>query len=244
MLKVFEDYPERFSCIPLPPSDVEHGQAVKDVVREKVLLNGVEFFGNDDMLLEALRRVVEVLTLSPEYRGDRAASEIVERILCKASRTTSGSDSFFMAQDLFGVDSEHLLKSRGEPVPPLDIQVLCHDRSIYSMVSCVNYYGLYSLEDIALASQSFKVRSPPPWLTLDTKVVEKTDHSTGRNVRYLCMVAAGEKPLEAAACASPEKSPSDSESSMVGLERLAGVVTVDESGSSKSTRSAESPEPH
>ncbi|CAN0398051.1 unnamed protein product, partial [Hapterophycus canaliculatus] len=50
-------------------------------------------------------------------RCDFPNSEIVERVLCKASRTTSGSDSYFTVRQLF-TNSDYLLKSRSERLPP------------------------------------------------------------------------------------------------------------------------------
>ncbi|CAM9813581.1 unnamed protein product [Discosporangium mesarthrocarpum] len=184
VLTVFQDFPEHFSCIPLNDSNVEPKQAINDLLRENVILNGVKFFGNGELFLESLRQVVETLSLSPDYKGSRTGSEIVERVLCKASRTTSGSDSYFTVDQLF-TNSDYLLKRRAECLPPINIEVFLVDNNIHSVVACANYYGLYSLDEIESASQSFKVHTPQAWLCLDTMVVEKTDYRTGRNVRYL-----------------------------------------------------------
>ncbi|CAM9874970.1 unnamed protein product, partial [Ectocarpus fasciculatus] len=111
-------------------------------------------------------------------------SEIVERVLCKASRTTSGSDSYFTVQQLF-TNSDYLLKKRSERPPAINVEVFLVDNSIHSVVACANYYGLFSLDEIEAESQTFAVHTPRAWLRLDTMVVEKTDYLTGRNVRYL-----------------------------------------------------------
>lgn len=38
----------------------------------KVILNGVKFFsGHGELFLESLRQVVEILSQSPDYKGDR-----------------------------------------------------------------------------------------------------------------------------------------------------------------------------
>ncbi|CAM9505675.1 unnamed protein product, partial [Ectocarpus sp. 6 AP-2014] len=111
-------------------------------------------------------------------------SEIVERVLCKASRTTSGSDSYFTVQQLF-TNSDYLLKKRSERPPAINVEVFLVDNSIHSVVACANYYGLFSLDEIEAESQTFEVHTPRAWLRLDTMVVEKTDYLTGRNVRYL-----------------------------------------------------------
>lgn len=54
-------------------------------------------------------------------RSERC-SEIVERVLCKASRTTSGSDSYFTVEQLF-TNSDYLLKKRSERLPPINVEV-------------------------------------------------------------------------------------------------------------------------
>ncbi|CAM9765555.1 unnamed protein product [Chrysoparadoxa australica] len=186
VLQLFEDYPEHFSCIPLPDSDVDPSQAISDIVRENVILNGVPFFGNGELLLQSLERVVEILA-----QGIGAEpSVIVERILCKASRTTSGSDSYFTIEQLFGNSgNDYLLKPRGDALPPMEIEVFVVDKVLHSTISCVNYYGLYSMQEIDKASQSFRLSQPSSWMSLDTTVVEKTDYMTGRNVRYLRVIA-------------------------------------------------------
>jgi hypothetical protein len=79
--------------------------------------------------------------------------EIAQRILCKASRTTSGSDSYFSVQQLFSSDDKYLLKPRGFSLPPIDVEVILVNGTIKSTVSCINYYGLYSMEEIDDASQ-------------------------------------------------------------------------------------------
>eukprot|EP00903_Cladosiphon_okamuranus_P006894 g6711.t1 len=185
VLTVFQNFPEHFSCIPLNDSNVESKQAINDLLRENVILNGVKFFsGHGELFLESLRQVVEILSQSPDYKGDRTGSEIVERVLCKASRTTSGSDSYFTVEQLF-TNSDYLLKKRSERLPPINVEVFLVDNSIHSVVACANYYGLFSLDEIEAESQTFAVHTPRAWLRLDTMVVEKTDYLTGRNVRYL-----------------------------------------------------------
>lgn len=40
---------------------------------DKVILNGVKFFGHGELFLESLRQVVEILSRSPDYKGGRTA---------------------------------------------------------------------------------------------------------------------------------------------------------------------------
>ena len=102
--------------------------------------------------------------------------EITKSVCRKASRTTSGSDSYFGVQQLFSSSDRYLLKPRAAALPPIDIEVLLlpsnsntnnsntnsidtRDVSsssgsvISSTVSCINYYGLYDMEEIDDASQ-------------------------------------------------------------------------------------------
>lgn len=60
--------------------------------------------------------------------GGIACSEIVERVLCKASRTTSGSDSYFTVEQLF-TNSDYLLKKRSERLPPINVEVSVENSS-------------------------------------------------------------------------------------------------------------------
>lgn len=182
---MFTLFPEHFRCIPLEDSDVSMTQAINDLNRENVVFNGGNFFEDGKLFLDCLTRSVEILT-QPSYSGKATASEIAARVLCKASRTTSGSESYFSVQRLFS-PSKYLVMPRGQgdELPPIDVQVFRIGRAIHSTVSCINLYGLYDIDEIERTSQSAGLQQPDPWLALYTVVVEKTDHYTGRNVRYL-----------------------------------------------------------
>ncbi|KAG5175410.1 hypothetical protein JKP88DRAFT_147102, partial [Tribonema minus] len=181
---LFANYYEHFGAIPLDDSDVTDSQAINDLVRENVILNGVTFFGHSQQFLKALRRVVDVWASSLEYTGALTASEISQRVLRKASRTTSGSDSYFTVQQLFSADENYLLKPRGFALPPIEVDVYLSDGCIHSKVTCTNLYGLYSMDDIDCPTDGV-LKPPKPWLSLDTTVVEETNHNTCQNVRHL-----------------------------------------------------------
>ena len=98
-----------------PPS--YHRQAVKDLQRETLMLNELQFNGQIDFFLGVLEQVAVQLTdlsgvrpvASPSSGGDTntwpahsSATErgkaIAEALLLKCSRTTSGADSYFAVQ--------------------------------------------------------------------------------------------------------------------------------------------------
>ncbi len=156
---------------------------MNDLTREQVVLNGV-LFSDPKIFIPALTRVAKVLTRDPSYSGTTCASDVVESVMRKASRTTSGYASYTSIAALF-VTEKYLLTPRTEDAPPpIQIQLLLIQGSIQSSVSCINYYSLVEHPDgengIGCDSQL-----PRVWLKLDTVVVEKTDYVTGRGARYL-----------------------------------------------------------
>ncbi len=157
---------------------------MSDLTREQVVLNGV-LFSDPRAFPPALRRVAEVLTRDPSYSSTTCDMDmVVESVMCKASRTTSGYDSYASVAALF-VTEKYLLTPRSEDAPhPIQIELLLMEGSIQSSVSCINYYSLveHPDRDTAIGSDS---HLPHVWLKLDTVVVEKTDYVTGRGARYL-----------------------------------------------------------
>lgn len=86
-------------------------------------------------------------------------SDVSQSVLRKASRTTSGSDSYFAASSLLGMDgsnddgdggagSRYLLKPRGFALPPIDVQLFVARGHVHSRVVATNLYGLYSMADV------------------------------------------------------------------------------------------------
>ncbi len=156
---------------------------MNDLTREKVVLNGV-LFSNPRAFLPSLTRVAKVLTQDPSYSGTTCARDVVQSVMCKASRTTSGYDSYAAVTSLF-VTEKYLLTPRTEDAPhPIHIELLLIEGSIQSSVSCINYYSLVEHPDreTAIENDSYQ---PRVWLKLETVVVEKTNYVTGRGARYL-----------------------------------------------------------
>jgi hypothetical protein len=154
LLDAFALLGDHFSSIPLDRSEVDKRQAIFDIQRENIVLNGVEFWGEGTLFLKTLKRVAETLTSCPSCKGENSSSDIVERILCKASRTTSGADSYFAVERLFNTD-EYLLQPRkgDSTAPPIHIDLHMSRGHVQSCVSCVNSYVLVDLAEIELASR-------------------------------------------------------------------------------------------
>lgn len=67
IISTLEENAKHFSCIPLPPpAPCDASQAVKDILRERVVLNGISFLGQGSLFLETLRRLACVLCSSEE----------------------------------------------------------------------------------------------------------------------------------------------------------------------------------
>ena len=74
LIDIFAEYCEHFRAIPLEDSEVSDSQALHDLVRENVILNGVDFFGHGYQFLKALRRLVETFAADSTYTGSASAT--------------------------------------------------------------------------------------------------------------------------------------------------------------------------
>jgi len=175
-------YREQFLKIRLPQADVESDQARRDAVREKICLNGVNFVSYEELFFNALDILSRNLVASVGWDESRA-SKIVEELLSKSSRTASGSDSYFLAQDLFGMDG-FFFKPRHDPLPPISLSLLAVRDNIIAQVSSTNYYGLYKMEEIDDIAENGGAL-PEPWLQLDTVVFENIDFGKSKSVRFM-----------------------------------------------------------
>ena len=189
-------------CIPLPPPNpCDASQAVKDIIREKVILNGVRFLGQGSLFLETLRQLASILCSDKTVEGlsgDTQGNFVVDSILTRCARTTSGFDSYNTALQLFPFP-EMLLKPRPGQNPPIDIELFVSNGSVHGAVSSTNMYGFYRFKDIEMMGNRMSGVSSSdsaianddtdgsgnPWLSLDTVVVEKIDFRTGRSLRFL-----------------------------------------------------------
>mmetsp|Transcript_15944 Transcript_15944/g.23657 ORF Transcript_15944/g.23657 Transcript_15944/m.23657 type:complete len:258 (-) Transcript_15944:43-816(-) len=190
--RLFTEYKEHFAAIPLGASEVSDTQAINDLVRERITLNNVDFFGNTQHFIKALRKVVNIFVEMSPNKSPNRAKEITDKILRQSSRTTSGCDSYFTVQQLFSAEENYLLKPRGFALPPINIEVYLLDGCIHSKVTCTNLYGLYSMTDINSTSYGSVSKKPHAWLSLDTTVVESTNHSTQHSYRVLSIMISPE----------------------------------------------------
>ena len=195
IISTLEENAKHFSCIPLPPpAPCDASQAVKDILRERVVLNGISFLGQGSLFLETLRRLSEVLCSSDEVGstcGDSTGNFVVDAILTRCARTTSGYDSYNTVLQLLQSPTM-ILKPRSGENPPIDIELFVTNGGVHGAVSSTNMYGFYRLEDIEQMgnrtsdhSMSGDDQSDNPWLSIDTVIVEKIDFRTGRSLRFL-----------------------------------------------------------
>uniref|UniRef100_A0A7S3UYC6 Uncharacterized protein n=1 Tax=Heterosigma akashiwo TaxID=2829 RepID=A0A7S3UYC6_HETAK len=174
-IKVFQSEDKRFSLnrILLPMAEVEPDQAKRDMQREKVIFNGVNFFGYQERFVPFLESYVRRLVKKLRWPPQRA-QEITEAILEKASRTASGYDSYFFVNELFEVPG-HLLKPRFEPTPPVRVDLVAAPRgALLCHIASKNLYGLYDFTHIDDTSRADD-EHPSPWLRLDAEVFENID---------------------------------------------------------------------
>ncbi|GMH63673.1 hypothetical protein TrRE_jg1002 [Triparma retinervis] len=202
LVSTLEQYKSHLSCIPLaPPQQCDASQAVKDIMRERVVLNGVRFLGQGSLFLETLRRLASVLCSDKTVNGSAGDSQgnfVVDSILTRCARTTSGFDSYNTVLQLLP-SPDMLLKPRPGLNPPIDIELFISNGSVHGAVSSTNMYGFYRFEDIEVMGnrmsygdrQSGDTNSKDrtdedlAWLSIDTVVVEKIDFRTGRSLRFL-----------------------------------------------------------
>ena len=148
-------------------SNVDPTQALKDTQRENVVLNGVQFVGEEKMnhFVSALHAVAMSANMS-----EKNAQDVTKRIICSTSRTASGADSFFVLSRIFYREGL-LIKPRPEMVPPVRIEMRGSGNSIRVKVSTHSLFGLYRNEDIEEATER-GIELPEPWLLIDTVVTE------------------------------------------------------------------------
>ena len=185
----------RLSHLPLAPSFTgedaaeARAQALKDLERESLLLNGVAFHGNMETFLDVLRRLAAHLAHLAIARPSHAADSehdleraqahgisISEALLRCCSRSTSGADSYFAVHRLLGIDdaidaddSKRLvLMPRAVAARPIEIQLRLRAGVPSATIDCGLEYGLYAMDDDERhdstsgsdSSQARKVRTP------------------------------------------------------------------------------------
>ncbi|ETV84659.1 hypothetical protein H257_03800 [Aphanomyces astaci] len=170
--------------IPLSPRcDVDTAQAFRDAVREDIVLNGVQFVGDHrtEAFVAAVKRIVEKYISTP-----KKSLHVSDRVMRSCSRTHSGADSYFALQELFG-HPDLLIKPRQDPPPPpLDV-TLGVDRkgTLKCRICAANLYGLYRHDDIEQEVVYGRTAVVPPFVLVDTVIVEEINFTTDVATRYL-----------------------------------------------------------
>eukprot|EP00935_MAST-01C_sp_MAST-1C-sp1_P000646 g646.t1 len=178
-LDALHEYRDVLDAVPLPESEVDAAQGRKDIQRENVILNGVQFVGEEKM--EHFINALQAVALSANMTKDQA-TQITERILCSTSRTSSGADSYFLMKELFERPSL-LLKPRVEQIPPVRIEMRGSGSSVRCKVNTTNLFGLYRMEDIEECTKQKYTEYPDAWVLLDTVVTETLTFGSSTKLR-------------------------------------------------------------
>ncbi|ETW00627.1 hypothetical protein H310_07197 [Aphanomyces invadans] len=166
-----------------PRCEVNTAQAFRDAVREDIVLNGVQFVGDHrtEAFVAAVKRIVEKFVTKP-----RKALHVSDRVMRSCSRTHSGADAYFALQELFG-HPDLLIKPRSDPPPPPLEVTLGVDRkgSLKCRICAANLFGLYRHDDIEREVMLGRTAVVPPFVLVDTVIVEEIDFATDMAKRYL-----------------------------------------------------------
>ena len=126
LLETLHQFRSHLSCIPLPPpKPCSTSQAVKDRLRERVVLNGVRYLCQGSLFIETLKRLSKILCGSQKVNGsagDTSGKFVTEAVMTRCARTTSGADSYEMVNKILG-SPDLLLKPRSGQLPPIDIEL-------------------------------------------------------------------------------------------------------------------------
>ena len=144
---------------------------------------------NHTMLPNVKKNIYKSKSTNKNKLENVKSIDITDWVLKKSSRTTSGYDSYIILDELMRTDLL-VLKPRYEPPPPVDIQLKLIDginggADLEIMVSQVNLYGLFHMDDIDEFASKMGTELPSPWLSLDTEVIDKTNINTGTNIRFM-----------------------------------------------------------
>ena len=89
VIKLFHDFSERLLCIPVSDADVTLEQAILDIKRERIQLNGVHFYGHDEMTLATLRLLCSRCMEATQGRTSRSSNEADAQQLTTTRNSTS-----------------------------------------------------------------------------------------------------------------------------------------------------------
>lgn len=186
-----------------PIAVVTTEQALKDFNREKVLLNGVPFVPDMSyatyfprtlrLLIHRLVRqltppVVQPIESKSLFDTKTELENMYNIILQRASRTSSGSDSFYKAQTMFRVEGMFLAQYSSKNDPPVKIDLFISNRCICAKIEVRNTYALYNEDQLCEIVDS-NCR-PVPWMLIDTVVFDESNLQTGHHCRKMNITVA------------------------------------------------------
>lgn len=163
-LRTVKDLEDSLSAISLPPaSEVSEDQVLKDVTREIFRINGNLVEGSQSQ--QSMQSVVETLC----QRSATESRTIAYALLEASSRTTSGGDSFFVVQDLFGGPSL-LIKPADVESHPIEVTISNAGRHT---VKCSNVYEVFQYSQLEDQQESATAS-----VTIHTVMTEVIQQST------------------------------------------------------------------
>mmetsp|Transcript_15527 Transcript_15527/g.47340 ORF Transcript_15527/g.47340 Transcript_15527/m.47340 type:complete len:669 (-) Transcript_15527:327-2333(-) len=165
--------------LPLPKGadvqNVQLEQALKDLARERVVVNGVEVLAQKHVSasadpLEAYSALwvsVEQEVAAMDFasgRPDRIYS-LSHRVCRAMSRTTSGGDAYFVSQALFCTDDKIITPSHVQSLP-ISVEIR---RNGYVEVHVPNQFDVYALEELTLLPGSAQEELDDPAAVAETR---------------------------------------------------------------------------
>uniref|UniRef100_A0A7S2WML3 Uncharacterized protein n=1 Tax=Mucochytrium quahogii TaxID=96639 RepID=A0A7S2WML3_9STRA len=178
-IALFAEVGDSFGCLPLGPRedpDVAFNQLMKDIKRETVLVNEIEYSGaaSFDKLYVALEDIVRAH--NPDETGVRLENR-VQRILRGCNRTVSGYDSYEIVSSLMGKAESPKALVTPAMMDNSPIRMVTEDDSVL-VVSSVNVYKVSrELEDGSLATV----------VMFKTELTERIELDSWHSVRWMSL---------------------------------------------------------
>jgi hypothetical protein len=166
--------------------NVSIGQAIKDFMRERVILNGVPFIPDevDENRCHAFGLTLKLLI--QRITGEELSSGIIaDDILKRGCRTSAGADSYFKVAELLCVEGTFVIQRSDPSDPPITLDVflpalldpgLCTSSSstrnpeICSIIRIVNRFAIYDLAVVDCLT-GIPSLDPPAWLEVNSHQV-------------------------------------------------------------------------
>mmetsp|Transcript_19226 Transcript_19226/g.28378 ORF Transcript_19226/g.28378 Transcript_19226/m.28378 type:complete len:468 (+) Transcript_19226:28-1431(+) len=144
-------------------SDSKLEQTMKDIKRERFVFGGMEV-GPDELVFQLKSELRKIFGERSGENVEKKVEGVFRLVLNSASRTTSGGDSFFVVNDLFGGEGV-LIKPTREPQKHIEIDFLPGPAI---SVTAVNTYDIFHLSDVVEADDD----RPVALMTIETTAKE------------------------------------------------------------------------